>query len=37
MVMAIAKADNNKPIFGPYLNTAKAIDTDAATWILGKE
>ena len=29
--------NNNNPIFGPYLSTAKAIDTEAATWILGKE
>ena len=29
--------DNNSPIFGPYRSTAKAIDIDIATWILGNE
>ena len=37
MVIKIVSVNNNNPIFGPYLKTAKAIDNEVATWILGKE
>ena len=31
IIIAIAKDDNNNPIFGPYLRTVKAIDTEKVT------
>jgi hypothetical protein len=31
MVIKIVSVNNNNPIFGPYLKTAKAIDNEVAT------